>query len=69
MKKKSLVKSIILSSISILVIVLITVCSVFSTDINVKYYGTKKHNFYYTVSAESNEMNSWIAKHMTIAEI
>ncbi len=68
MKKKSLMKSIILSSICTLVIILITVCAIFSTAINIRYFAVLKQDFYHNVAAESNEMISWITKHKTITE-
>ena len=68
MKKKSLMKSIILSSICTLVISLLAVSVPFSTTVNIRYVDVLKQNFYHTVSAESNEMNSWITKHKAITE-
>lgn len=68
MKKKSLMKSIILSSICTLVIALLAVSVPFSTTVNVRYFDVLMQDFYHTVAAKSNEMSSWITKHKTITE-
>ncbi len=68
MKRKSLMKSILSSSIGMLVCVVVVVSSIFSTLVNYRYFVSVKQDFYHTVSAESNEMSEWITKHITIAE-
>lgn len=68
MKKKSLMKSIILSSICTLVIALLAVSVPFSTTVNVRYFNVLKQSFYHSVAAKSNEMSSWITEHKTITE-
>lgn len=68
MKRKSLMKSIITSSMGALIVVVLLVCSLFSTAVNFKYFDAVKRDFYHAVAAESNEMESFLTKHATIAE-
>ena len=68
MKRKSLLKSILDTSTGVLLCVVVIVASVFSTVMNFKYMGMVRQNSYHTVSAESNEMASWMTQHITIAD-
>ncbi|MGN0665785.1 MAG: methyl-accepting chemotaxis protein [Huintestinicola sp.] len=68
LKRKSLVKSIVLSSVAVLISVVVIVCAVYSTVINIKLFSVIKQNSYHSISAESIHMNSWIAEHETIIE-
>ena len=68
MKTKSLKKSIILSSVGTLISVVVIVCLIYSTAVNIRYFNAIKQDFYHSVVAQSNEMDSWLTKHMTIVE-
>lgn len=68
MKTKSLKKSIILSSVGTLISVVVIVCLIYSTAVNIRYFSAIKQDFYHSVVAQSNEMDSWLTKHMTIVE-
>lgn len=68
MKKKSLLRSILVSSAGVLALVLIVVCTVFSLNVNVRYTRSLKSDLYHTVASESAKMDTWFTKHTTIAE-
>ncbi len=68
MKKKSLLTSILVSSMGMLALTLIVVSLIFSVNVNIRYTGSIKSNLYHTVAAESAKMDTWFTKHTTIAE-
>ena len=68
MKKKSLLKSILLSSMGVLVSSLIIVCLVFSINVDVQYTKSIKSDLYNTVAAQAEKMDGWFDKHVAIAE-
>lgn len=68
MKTKSLKKSIILSSVVTLISVVVIVCLIYSTAVNLRFFDILKKDYFHSVEAQSNEMNSWLTKHMTIVE-
>lgn len=68
MKKKSLMRSILTSSIGMLAAALIIVCLIFSVNVNIQYTHSIKSDLYHTVATESAKMNAWFTQHTTIAE-
>lgn len=46
---------------------LIAVCLIFSINVNIRYTASIKSDLYHTVAAESAKMETWFAKHETIA--
>lgn len=68
MKKKSLLRSILLSSAGILAAALIIVCLIFSINVNFQYTRSIKSGLYHTVATESAKMDTWFTQHTTIAE-
>jgi len=68
MKKKSLLRSILLSSVGVLAAVLVTVCLIFSINVNIRYTDSIKSELYHTVATESAKMDAWFTRHTTIAE-
>lgn len=68
MKRKSLLKSILISSITILAAALIIVCLVFSLSVNVQYARSIKSDLYHTVATEAEKMNAWFENHVIIAQ-
>ncbi len=68
MKRKSLLNSILVSSMAVLALALTTVCLIFSVNVNIRYTASIKSDLYHTVAAESAKMDSWFTKHTTIAE-
>lgn len=68
MKKKSLLKSILLSSMGVLTAALVIVCLIFSVNVNIQYTKSIKSDLYHTVATESAKMDAWFTKHVTIAE-
>lgn len=68
MKKKSLMRSILTSSIGMLAAALIIVCLIFSVNVNIQYTHSIKSDLYHTVATESAKMDAWFTQHTTIAE-
>lgn len=68
MKKKSLIRSILTSSVGILASALIIVCLIFSINVNIQYTRSIKSDLYHTVATESAKMDAWFTQHTTIAE-
>ena len=68
MKKKSLLHSILISSMTVLVADLIIVCLIFSVNVNIQYTHSIKSDLYHTVATESAKMDAWFTQHTTIAE-
>lgn len=68
MKRKSLLKSILTSSVGVLAAALIVVCLVFSINVNIQYTRSISSELYNTVAAESQKMDAWFTKHEAIAE-
>ncbi len=68
MKSKSLLRSILVSSVGVLVAVLIAVCVAFSVSVNMQYTKSIKSDLYHTVATESAKMDMWFKQHTTIAE-
>lgn len=68
MKKKSLMRSILMSSIGTLAAALIIVCLIFSINVNIQYTHSIKSDLYHTVATESAKMDAWFTQHTTIAE-
>lgn len=68
MKKKSLLKSILFSSVGVLALDLIVVCLVFTINVNVQYTKSIKSDLYHTVAMESAKMDTWFTTHTTIAQ-
>lgn len=68
MKKKSLLRSILTSSMGVLAAALIVVCLVFAVNVHVQYTQSIKSDLYHTVAAESARMDAWFTQHTTIAE-
>lgn len=68
MKKKSLLSSILTSSMGILAAALIMVCLIFSINVNIQYTHSIKSDLYHTVAMESAKMDAWFTQHTTIAE-
>lgn len=68
MQKKSLLKSILVSSVGVLLIVILAILIVFLMIIRPGIYETKKSEVYYQLTTQSAEMNGWIDKHTAIAE-
>lgn len=67
MKKKSLLRSILLSSMGVLAAVLIIVCLIFSVNVNIQYTRSIKSDLYHTVATKSAKMDAWFTQHTTIA--
>lgn len=68
MKKKSLLRSILTSSMGVLAAALIVVCIVFAANVHIQYTNSIKSDLYHTVAAESARMDAWFTQHTTIAE-
>lgn len=68
MRRKSLVNSILVSSITMLTVVLVAVCLAFSVNVNAQYTRSIKSDLYHTVATESAKMNAWFTQHITIVE-
>lgn len=68
MKKKSLMSSILTSSMGMLAAALIIVCLIFSVNVNIQYTRSIKSDLYHTVATESAKMDAWFTQHTTIAE-
>lgn len=68
MKKKSLLHSILISSMGVLAAALIIVCLIFSVNVNTRYTQSIKSDLYHTVATESAKMDAWFTQHTTIAE-
>lgn len=68
MRRKSLVNSILISSIAVLTAVLIAVCLAFSVNVNTQYTRSIKSDLYHTVATESAKMDAWFTKHVTAVE-
>lgn len=68
MKKKSLLHSILISSMTVLVADLIVVCLIFSVNVKLQYTQSIKSDLYHTVATESAKMDAWFTQHITIAE-
>lgn len=68
MKKKSLLNSILVTSMGVLAAALIAVCLIFSVNVNIQYTRFIKSDLYHTVATESAKMESWFTQHSTIAE-
>lgn len=68
MKKKSLLRSILMSSMGVLAANLIVVCLIFSINVNIQYTRSIKSDLYHTVATESAKMDAWFTQHTTIAE-
>lgn len=68
MKKKSLMSSILTSSIGMLAATLIIVCLIFSVNVNIRYTSSIKSDLYHTVATESAKMDAWFTQHTTIAD-
>lgn len=68
MKKKSLLRSILTSSMGMLAADLIVVCLIFSISVNIQYTKSIKSDLYHTVATESAKMDAWFTQHTTIAE-
>ncbi|MDE7398702.1 MAG: hypothetical protein K2N06_04150 [Oscillospiraceae bacterium] len=67
MKKKSLLHSILLSSMGVLAAVLIIVCLIFSVNVNIQYTRSIKSDLYHSVATKSAKMDAWFTQHTTIA--
>lgn len=67
-RKKTLFKSILQSSIWVLLGVIFVICTVFVTTIRPDIFETKKSLVYYRVEEQSAEMSAWMTKHAAIAE-
>lgn len=67
-KRKSLVNSILISSVGILTAVLVVICAIYSVCVNYQYTKSIKANLYNTVATESEKMNTWFTKHTALAE-
>lgn len=68
MKKKSLLRSILAVSMSVLTGNLIVVCLIFAICVNLQYTRSIKSDLYHTVATESAKMDAWFTQHTTIAE-
>ncbi|MDE5859091.1 MAG: hypothetical protein K2H23_01670, partial [Oscillospiraceae bacterium] len=68
MKKKSLLRSILATSMAVLVADLVMVCLIFSINVNIQYTQSIKSELYHTVATESAKMDAWFTQHTTIAE-
>ena len=68
MGKKSLIRSILLSSAGVLTAALIAVCVIYSVCVNVQYTKSIKSDLYNAVSVESEKMNGWFDVHIALAE-
>ncbi len=68
MKKKSLLHSILISSMTVLVADLVIVCLIFSGNVKLQYTQSIKSDLYHTVATESAKMDAWFTQHTTIAE-
>ncbi|MDE7233543.1 MAG: hypothetical protein K2N29_00600 [Ruminiclostridium sp.] len=68
MKKKSLLRSILTSSMGVLAAALIVVCLVFAVNVHIQYTQSIKSDLYHTVATESAKMDAWFTQHTTIAE-
>lgn len=68
MKKKSLLRSILMSSMGVLAADLVIVCLIFSVNVNIQYSQSIKSDLYHTVATESAKMDAWFTQHTTIAE-
>ena len=68
MKKKSLLKSILLSSMGVLMAALIIVCLIFSVNVNIQYTKSIKSDLYHTVATESAKMDPSFPQPTTVPE-
>lgn len=68
MNRKSLLTSILVSSVGVFTAALVAVCLIFSINVNIRYTTSIKSDLYHTVAAESAQMDAWFTKHTTIAE-
>ncbi|MDE6733184.1 MAG: methyl-accepting chemotaxis protein [Oscillospiraceae bacterium] len=68
MNRKSLLTSILVSSVGVFAAALVAVCLIFSINVNIRYTTSIKSDLYHTVAAESAQMDAWFTKHTTIAE-
>ncbi|MDE7302056.1 MAG: hypothetical protein K2N60_01910, partial [Oscillospiraceae bacterium] len=68
MKKKSLLRSILVTSMAVLVANLTMVCLIFAICVNIQYTRSIKSDLYHTVATESAKMDAWFTQHTTIAE-
>lgn len=68
MNRKSLLTSILVSSVGVFTAALVAVCLIFSINVNIRYTASIKSDLYHTVAAESAQMDAWFTKHTTIAE-
>ena len=68
MKKKSLLRSILTSSMGVLAAALAVVCLVFAVNVHIQYTQSIKSDLYHTVATESAKMDAWFTQHTTIAE-
>lgn len=68
MKRKSLLRSILLSSVGVLAATLVIVCLVFSLNVNIQYTRSIRSDLYHTVATESAKMDTWFTQHAAVAE-
>lgn len=68
MKRKSLLRSIMISSTVILAANLIVVCLIFSVNVHIQYSQSIKSDLYHTVATESAKMDAWFTQHTTIVD-
>ncbi|MDE6592370.1 MAG: hypothetical protein K2K57_04820 [Oscillospiraceae bacterium] len=68
MKKKSLLNSILTSSMGMLAAALVVVCLIFSVNVHLQYTQSIKSDLYHTVATESAKMDAWFTRHTTIAD-
>lgn len=68
MKKKSLLSSILATSMAVLVADLVMVCLIFSINVNIQYTQSIQSDLYHTVATESAKMDAWFTQHTTIAD-
>ncbi len=67
-KKKSLLKSILICSVGVLTAVTVVICAVYSICVNAQYTKSIKANLFHTVANESEKMNTWFEKHISLSE-
>ena len=68
MKKKSLLRSILATSMAVLIADLTMVCLIFAICVNIQYTSSIKSDLYHTVATESAKMDAWFTQHTTISE-
>lgn len=68
MKKQALLRSILFTSVGVLLADLTAVCLIFSLNVNTHYTRSIKSDLYHTVAAGSAKMDTWFTQHTSAAE-